>query len=395
MTSTITKEQARKYMLLKQGLYGDYRFEGKEGVRQYLEQAGCVQYDPIDVCGKNHELVLQARVLGFSKDMAYDLLYVDRKLFDYWDKNMSIISVDDWPYFQRQRQKEKATGLERDEINEVIDELMQIVRDKGPICSRDLDYEQLIKWPWGATRLSRAVLETLYFQGELIIHHKKNTMKYYDLATNHISPHLLASPDPNATIEQYHDWCVLRRIGSVGLLWDKASDAWLGILDFKTKQRVAAFKRLLGKGQIVQIDIAGFSEPFYMRSEDAKYLDIILSHHPHTSRTELIAPLDNMLWDRRLIEEIFDFNYRWEIYTPAAKRKYGYYVLPILDDDRFVGRIEIVKDKTENQLSVKNLWWEADAQITRSLIDRVIKCLDRFGIFHGYDGIYISDGLFT
>ena len=96
---TITKRQAGQFILAKQGLIGTYRFAGKAGAYDYVRQAGCIQYDPVDVCGKNAELTLQSRVKGFKKSMLRDLLYKDRLLTDYADKELSIWPTEDWPYF--------------------------------------------------------------------------------------------------------------------------------------------------------------------------------------------------------------------------------------------------------------------------------------------------------
>ena len=93
----LTKKQARTFILAKQGLLGDYRFSGKDGAYAYVRQAGCIQYDPVDVCGKNAELTLQSRVKGFRKSMLADLLYEDRLLVDYADKELSIWPAEDWP----------------------------------------------------------------------------------------------------------------------------------------------------------------------------------------------------------------------------------------------------------------------------------------------------------
>ena len=95
---TLSNKQARQFILLKQGLIDNYKFSSKQGVIDFIKQAGCIQFDPIDICGKNAELVLQSRVKGFKKIMLYDLLYENRKLVDYFDKNLSIISIDDWKY---------------------------------------------------------------------------------------------------------------------------------------------------------------------------------------------------------------------------------------------------------------------------------------------------------
>lgn len=96
----ITKKQACLFLLLKHGLIDTYKFKGKQGVLDFIKQAGCIQYDPIDVCGRSPELVLLSRVKGYQKQMLYDLLYHERKLVDYFDKNLAIFSVEDWPYLR-------------------------------------------------------------------------------------------------------------------------------------------------------------------------------------------------------------------------------------------------------------------------------------------------------
>ena len=106
----LSKSQARRFLLLKHGLLGPYRFKGKRGALEYNRQAGCIQFDPVDVCGKNAELILHARVQGFKKSMLYALLYEDRALVDYPDKQLSIWPVEDWPYFARYRAAAKAEG---------------------------------------------------------------------------------------------------------------------------------------------------------------------------------------------------------------------------------------------------------------------------------------------
>lgn len=117
-TYTFTQKQARNFLLLKHGLIGKYKYKGKDGVRSYIRQAGCIQFDPIDVCGKNAELVLQSRVQGFTKEMLYQLLYEDRKLIDYFDKNMSIFCVEDWKYFSRTREQYCHFGRSLEEIKQ-------------------------------------------------------------------------------------------------------------------------------------------------------------------------------------------------------------------------------------------------------------------------------------
>jgi len=378
----LTNKQARRFMLLKQGLIGDYKFSGKQGVLEFIRQAGCIQFDPIDVCGKNPELVLQSRVEGFTKQMLYSLLYEDRKLLDYFDKNLSIIETTDWPYFRRYREAYKTGGRSHDEVNAVCEEIKSIIREKGAVSSADIGFSDTVDWYWSSAKLSRAALETMYFRGELVVHHKKGTTKYYDITENCIAAELLNAPEPYPDELEHQKWRVLRRIGAVGLMWNKPSDAWLNIWELKSAQRNEIFKQLLSEGEIMEVTVDSIKDKLYCLSTDWSLLEAVLQEPELKDRCELIAPLDNMLWDRRLIKALFDFDYKWEIYTPKEQRKYGYYVLPLLYGDRFIGRVEAIRDSKAKTLIVKNIWYERDAERTKELQTAIDDCLHKFAVFN-------------
>lgn len=386
----LTKKQARQFILLKQGLMGKYKFVKEKGVCEYIKQAGCIQFDPIDVCGKNADLVLQSRVEGFSKDMLYKLLYKDRKLIDYFDKNMSIFSVDDWKYFARIRASYLEYSRSMDQVNDVSENIKSIIKDKGFASSKDINLKEKVDWAWNPTSLSRAALETMYFRGELIIHHKKGTIKQYALAKDHIDNEILNDSDPHINEEEYLEWRVLRRIGAVGMLWNKPSDALLCINGLKAANRKYIFEKLFKEDKIIEIVIENIPDSFYCLSEDRILIDKVLCNNKFKIRTEFIAVLDNMLWDRKLIKVIFDFDYKWEIYTPAIQRKYGHYVLPVLSGDRFIGRIEIVNDKKLKQLIVKNFWFEEDIVSPDKYKENINDCITRFSEFNKCETIKVD-----
>ncbi|MBZ9686662.1 winged helix DNA-binding domain-containing protein [Clostridium estertheticum] len=386
----LTNKQARQFILLKQGLMGQHKFIKEKGVCDYIKQAGCIQFDPIDVCGKNAELVLQSRVEGFSKDMLYKLLYKDRRLIDYLDKNMAIFNIEDWKYFSRLRASYNEYGRSMDEINDVSDEIKSIIKEKGFASSKDINLNEKVDWAWNPTTLSRAALETMYFRGELIIHHKKGTIKQYAIASEHIADEILNASDPNLTEDEHQSWRVLRRIGAVGMLWNKPSDALLGIDGLKAANRKIIFQRLFQEGKIIEITIGNIPDSFYCLPEDRPIIDRVLSDNEFKCRTEFIAPLDNMLWDRKLIKVIFGFDYKWEIYTPVLQRKYGHYVLPVLSGDRFIGRIEIVNDKKLNQLIVKNFWFEDDIAFHDRFAESIYDCIKRFSKFNNCEEIKLG-----
>ena len=390
-TITFTKQQARRFLLAHQGIWPTRRFEGISGVLAYIRHVGCIQFDPLNIVGHNHELVLQARIADFQPAMLQRLLYADRALLDGWDKNMSIYCVEDWPYFARRREAARRHHRHRAApIAAILADVRAEIDTRGPLSSRDLTFDQIVDWAWAPTRLGRAALESMYFWGELIIHHKIHTRRVYDFARRHIAPEILAAPDPNETDAQFHDWCVLRRLGGIGLIWNKSGDAWLGMADIKSKERQAALNRLMAQGKVFDAAVDGVSAPLYMRSQDAAFLDSAMNGDDVAPRAVILAPLDNLLWERRLIEELFDFRYRWEVYKPAAERSFGYYALPVLYGDRFVARFEPGRDKKAGAIIIKQWWWEADVQQTDALREALRDCFQRFLRFHGAAALTID-----
>ena len=388
----ITPDQARQFILLKQGLLGRHRFAGKDGAYQYVRQAGCIQYDPVDVCGRNAELTLQSRVKGFTKRMLDNLLYRDRLLVDYADKELSIWPSEDWPYFASYRERSMALGKTFSGIPELEEEAIRHIRANGPVSSDSLPLEGTVFWHssmhWSGhwhkeSPAARSVLEQLYTDGVLLIHHKSGTRKFYDLADKYLPADLLAAPDPCPDESARLDWRVLRRIGAVGLLWNRRSDAWLGI-SMAAEERDAAFARLEKAGRITPVRVEGLRFPLYVLNTDLPLLESVRSGQADCkARLEFLAPLDPMLWDRKLIEALFGFQYSWEIYTPASKRKYGYYVLPVLYGDRLVGRIEPKADRKANSLTVQNIWFEPGVRQTKTLSGMIDKAVCRLARFNG------------
>jgi len=391
MYYTLTNLQARQFILLKHGLLGEHRFLGKQGVMDFIYQAGCIQFDPVDVCGKNAEITLHARVKGFTKSMLDELLYKDRLLVDYLDKQLAIIPISDWPYFERYREIARKNGLCFEGLNLLEEDALAFIKDNGFVSSSELPLKGSIEWQsaihwsgsWdGKANAARSVLEQLYSTGKLIIHHKKGTRKYYDLATNHISADILNTPDPLADDFEHMKWRVMRRIGAVGLLWNRPSDAWLRIAGLKSSNRTAIFKELTDRNQIIPVTVEEMEVPLYCLVTDIPLIEMILRNEKLKPRMEFIAPLDCLLWDRKLIQSLFGFSYKWEIYTPNHQRQYGAYTLPILYDSLIIGRIEVINERKTNTLVVKNIWFEGDVRHTKKLQTELDKCLNRFAKFN-------------
>ena len=388
----LTARQVRRFLLLHHGLLGPHRFTGKDGALAFVRQAGCIQFDPVNVCGRNAELTLQSRVKGFTRDTLGVLLYGDRTLIDYPDKNLAILPVEDWPYMERYRARARRGGGEFPGLSALEAQALAYIGTHGPVASDELPIEGSIAWHssihwsgnWhGESNAARSVLEQLYSTGALVIHHKRGTRKVYDLASRHIAPELLAAPDPLPQELEHLAWRVKRRIGAVGLLWNRASDAWLGILGMRTPERTAAFETLLARGEILPVRVDGVRYTLYLRACDEPTLRLAMSGERFSPRCEVIAPLDPLMWDRKLVRALFGFDYTWEIYTPAEKRKFGYYVLPLLWGEGFVGRVEAVADAKAGVLRVCHIWLEDGVRRTKALDAALAGCMRRLAGLNG------------
>ncbi|WP_274363749.1 winged helix-turn-helix domain-containing protein [Paenibacillus thermotolerans] len=393
--ASLTNLQARRFLLTHHGLGTTPSFAGKAGAMDFIRRVGCIQYDPLNIVGRNPELVLQSRIPKFKPALLQELLYKDRLLLDGMDKVMSIYPADDWPYFRRFREKARKYYSSIEPVMSALPEVREEIEARGPLSSDDLSLDRMIDWAWAPTRLARAVLESMYFWGELVVHHKKNNQKVYDFAVNHLPESLLEAAEPNVSEDEYVDWRILRRIGGVGLLWEKAGDAWIGLTEVKAKERQASFRRLSEQGRIVRLQVEGVGAPLYARTEDWDCLAACVDDPFDTPRASVIAPLDNLLWDRRLISAIFGFDYIWEVYKPVEQRSYGYYVLPILYGDKFVARFEPGRDKATGALVIKNWWWEQGLGMkpTKAMRTELTRCFRRFLDFLGADSVTIDPAL--
>lgn len=373
------KEQIRNYLVAYQHLSDDTMLQSTGEIVEYVRKVGCIQYDPLNVVGKNPDLVLQARCREYRKGEIDACLYTDRTLFDVWDKNMSISAVSDWPCFGPFRER-FVDWCSRHQT--VIDEITGYLQAHEYACSSDFAHHEKVDWHYGPQRLAKAALEAMCYAGLAVVHHKKGTRRYYGLAERHIPEQDFYAAPPFYTEEEYYKWFVLRRMNAVGLLWNKPSDAWLGIRGFKSGQRLQAFHSLLQEEKIVEIPVSGMKSPLYISAENAALLQASTSSGTTAGAARILAPLDNLLWDRKLVAELFGFEYKWEVYTPAANRRYGYYVLPVLCGNQLIARVEMETDESTQTLVVKQLWMQ-DGAAAAEYAGPIHEGLAKFQVYNG------------
>jgi len=378
----ITKQQACNFLVRYHHLSDDTALSGKDGILKFFSRIGSVQYDPLNVVGRNADLVLQSRVANYCEEMLHGLLYTDRLLIDGWDKMMGIYHLNDWAYFYRVRkamvQSVISTLRNRGSLDalDYLGDVLAHIAQNGASVPKDIKLGQAKAGTWGHKSVSGVALDYLWHEGKVGVANKNNANKTYDLIENLLPTEILDAPDPFATDDDFVKWYVLRRIGSIGLLWNKSGSGWLGEFLNNKAVRGRALDEHIKEGTIQEVEIEGIAAKFYVKTE---YMSLFEQNNPTTMR--FIAPLDNLIWDREMIASIFGFKYQWEVYTPVAKRKYGYYVLPVLHNNRFIARFEPEKDKTH--LLIKNWWWEEGVVPTDEIINAVMLEIERFAACFG------------
>lgn len=387
----ISKEQLRKFLVIYQGLHNPKTFKGYTGIEEFVKRVGCLQYDPLNVVGRNIDLILQSRIENYEPNMLEKLMYEDRELIDGWDKMMSVYCTEDWAYFERIRNRRKSELeelLKRRNSSEAItyvDSIKKYISENGPCLPSKIDLGGTKRGGWGHGKFSSAAMDYMFNIGILGVKEKKNVQRVYDLIENILPKEILQMKDPFDSDRSFYKWYFKRRIGSIGIYWDRNGGGWLGHVISEKSLRMEILQELCDEGELLRVDVEGINENFYIRAEDSHIL--IELEQNFAKKATFLAPLDNLLWDRKLVKDIFDFEYSWEVYVPVSKRKYGYYVLPVLYGDKIIARFEPEIHRGDAPLVIKNWWWEDRNIVTDEVISEVINCFTGFCRFLKSSGL--------
>lgn len=391
-----SKDQARRFLLSHHELFPPRRLEGKAGILSYFSRVGCIQFDPVNIVGRNPQLIFQSRVKDFRVGMLEDLLYKDRLLLDGWDKFASVYRLEDHPNFNwhRERMRKEHDYPAGRVPPEITSSVLDAIRQKGALCSLDFEHQDKMDWFWGIpVRAERAALENLYGMGYLGIDHRSGSRRYFDLIEKLVPQEFLQAPNPLNSLEDYQRWHVLRRIGSLGLANPGSGEHWGGIIGVKSKRRQEIIEELQRGGLVQEVEVESQKRrKFFARSSDLERFQANpLDEHPN--QASIIAPLDNLIWDRGAVKWIFDFNYIWEVYKPAQLRKYGHYTLPILFGDRFIARFEPALEKKKGVLKINGWWWEEGVTQNPGISEALIACFEDFLKFLGVGTLRLNESL--
>jgi uncharacterized protein YcaQ len=358
----VTSETARRFLAARHLLAPARALEGgPEAVLEVVRRFGSIQFDPLAVAGRNHDLVLHARVAGYDPAWC-DLLYERSEAFEAFNKGLALVPTSELPWF-RARRSQTATRILADNAG-VAERVLERIRAEGSLSV--LDFERGPggdHWGWGdfgATSVVRAVLEAYSVTGVLGLARRDGNRRYYDLIERLLPADVLVREIP---LREQLRHKLLSRFRAHGLLGVAGSgDVFGGLGPAKldprwpdSPGRTALREELVEDGELVRVTVEGVRGPrFVLRDE----LDLLAAPPEPPASVAFLPPLDPLMWDRSLLKPLFDFEWVWEVYVPEGKRRWGYYVLPILFRDRFVGRIEPRIDRGGGAVRVLGLWWE-------------------------------------
>jgi len=387
----IGRATARRFLTIRHLLAPPRALPGSaESVLAVVDRLGSLQFDPLGVAGRNHDLVLQARIAGYRRGLTDELLYGRRLLFEAYNKSLNLLPTAELPYY-RISWKNSADGRAGRVVREqaaLAEKVMAEITADGPKCSLDFEREAAIEWFWGPTTAVRAVLEAMSVTGQLGLARRDGNRRYYDLTERLFPADLLEVRIPER--EQLRHKMLSRHRGH-GLLGSGGSgELWLGI--GKAPLRAELRRELLDRGEIVAVTVEGMRGERFVVGDELPLLaqaerDVAAGVGGGGAAPGLsfIAPLDPLLWDRGALGPLYDFDYIWEVYTPAAKRRWGYYVLPILFGDRLVGRIEPRIDTASKAVRILGLAWEPgfDPLGTPGLVNALSDAINAYLTFAG------------
>lgn len=375
----LTQSEARKLFLKQQGLLRDNEFgRGKNATNRVIQRLSYVQIDTISVIRRAHEHVLYNRVANYNPKHLEKLVQ-EREIFEYWSHAAAFLPFKDFRYslpvmkgFRNARQCD----------NKIKSEVLARIRAEGPLQSRDFeDTSSKKRGGWWEWKPSKRVLEHLFFSGELMVTRREGFQKVFDLTEN-VLPSSISTTEP--TLTEWTRFIVLSMVHALGIATEydvgyaRPTIRRLSKITLKDPLK-ATISALVAEGELLKVNVQG--RACYTTE---KILGLLPVRSTRQS-VRLLSPFDNLVINRRRTRELFDFEYLLECYLPAAKRKYGYFSLPLLYGDSLIGRLDAKANRKHRQLQVNNLMLESHVRIDDRLIQALVRGIVKFAKDHECD----------
>ncbi len=356
----VSAETARRFLVARHMLAPARSIKGgTDAVLEVFRRLGSIQFDPIAVAGRNHDLVLHARVAGYDPAWS-DELYERREIYEAYNKGLSFVLTSDIPWFRGTLSRRPAEALRENRV--VAKKVLERIRKEGPLSTHDFEREQGPTKDWFGmpTNAVRAVLEAYCVRGVLGLARRDGGRRYYDVVERLLPKEILARDIPMHEQLRHR---MLSRYRAHGLLGASGGgDVFAGLGAAKPDAsrpghpgRTNLRAELVESGELVPVDIEGVRGKRFVVRDEVGLLEEPSEPAPSVA---FLPPFDAFVWDRPFLKALFGFDYVWELFHPPAKRRWGWYVLPMTFADRLVGRIEPRIERDNDCVQIIGLWWE-------------------------------------
>lgn len=365
----VSRQTFQRFILGRQGLYPGRRWQGQAGVRQSIQQTGSLQLDPLVMIARQHDLALHSRVIDYQPDQLMAEAYQERQFFDYGGA-LFMYPMQELPYWRLIMDRYDARPNHREHRRthlEVYEQVRQALRERGPLGNRDFEGNQRVN-SYRGRKDTGVTMFRMWLAGELMTHNRRKFERVYDFLEK-VAPPDLHHAVSEAESEQFFARKAMIEGGmTTGRGW---RNRFAGFVERKVTPAEAGewLDRLVKAGQFKMVEVETFKDPFYLLSEDFPLLEMLHTGEipaewkPLDTTTDqeatFLAPLENVS-ARGRAKILFDFEYIWEVYKPVEQRKWGYYVLPVLYQDRLVARFDSKLDRKTMTYHILNFFLETD-----------------------------------
>ncbi|PKV43144.1 hypothetical protein CLU92_0445 [Janthinobacterium sp. 61] len=379
---------ARALHLAAQGLLQARRKKAvKADVLAAIRQMGVLQIDTIHVVARSPYLVLWSRLGDYPQPWLEQLL-AEGALFEYWAHEACFVPIEDYGLYRHRMLDPAAMGWKysvkwMDEHGDAVAAVLEHIRANGPARSADFERTDGQAGGWWSWKPEKRSLEVLFTSGVLMIAKRHHFQRYYDLAERVLPGWHDGLLPPE---EQVRRHLLLASVKALGL----ARASWISDY-FRTKQSRASLAQdlqaLVDEGVLLRCAVAGWDDAVYVHAEHGEWMRAAAAGKLSPTLTTILSPFDPVVWDRRRALELFGFDYRLECYTPAEKRRHGYFTLPILRRGALVGCLDAKAHRAQGRFEIKSLALEDGVRLSARLVQDVAGAVQRLALWHACPAI--------
>lgn len=376
----VSLEKAKTLALIGQGLLTPAK--SKSSALSVIEHLGYVQIDTLSVVARAHHHTLWSRVPTYKESILNKLLEKDKAIFEYWSHAASYLPMSDFRYSLPRKQnfiEGKSHWFTQDK--KIKKYVLDKIKSEGPLQSKDFEYKRTGPGNWFEWKPAKRALEQLFMEGELMVAKRQGFQKVYDLSENVLPDHVDRSMP---TSREYAENLIRKAILANGIVEEKEIFHLRPVLKESINKAV---KGLIKDGELLEVQIEGLEKTLYVTSAH----QLKLSEKKLMKDTlNILSPFDNSVIQRKRLLKLFDFDYTIECYVPEAKRKYGYFCLPVLYGNSFVARFDPKADRASKTFYIKSIYFEEGFTPSSDFNVLFAKKLKEFVVFNGCEKLVID-----